>query len=30
MWLELLDACPGVEVFVWRPADFEDVVKVLT
>ena len=28
-WLELLGACPGVEVYLWRPADFNDVVRML-
>jgi hypothetical protein len=28
-WLALLRACPGVEVHLWRPADFNDVVEVL-
>jgi hypothetical protein len=28
-WIELLRACDGVEVYVWRPADFDDVAEVL-
>ena len=28
-WLELLARCPGIEVFVWRPSDFDRVVEVL-
>jgi hypothetical protein len=28
-WLALLGACPGVEVHLWRPADFNTVVEVL-
>jgi hypothetical protein len=28
-WLELLRQVPGVEVFVWRPADIEQVAGVL-
>lgn len=28
-WLDLLGACPGVEVHVWRPADIEAVAGVL-
>lgn len=28
-WLELLGACPGVEVYVWRPADLDAIVAVL-
>lgn len=27
--LELLRACPGVEVYVWRPSDFDQVREVL-
>jgi hypothetical protein len=29
LWLELLNDCPAVEVYVWRPADFPDVLEVL-
>lgn len=28
-WLDLLQRCPGVEVFTWRPADIERVAEVL-
>jgi hypothetical protein len=28
-WLDLLAACPGVEVYLWRPADLPRVVEVL-
>ena len=28
-WLDLLGACPGVEVYCWRPADWDEVVRVL-
>ncbi|HSS11797.1 MAG TPA: VRR-NUC domain-containing protein [Acidimicrobiales bacterium] len=28
-WLELLSQCPGVEVFVWRPTDLDNVTRVL-
>lgn len=28
-WLDLLRECPGLEVFVWRPSDFDDIVRVL-
>ena len=28
-WLDLLAECPGVEVFVWKPSDFDRVVDVL-
>lgn len=27
--LDLLDGCPGVETYVWRPDDWDDVVAVL-
>ena len=28
-WIDLLGQVPGVEVHVWRPADLDDIVKVL-
>jgi hypothetical protein len=28
-WLRLLGQCPAVEVYVWRPVDFPDVLEVL-
>lgn len=28
-WLAALSACSGVEVFVWRPGDFDEVARVL-
>lgn len=28
-WIELLEACPGIEVCVWRPADLETVAATL-
>lgn len=28
-WLELLRACPGVEVFLWRPSDLDEIVRIL-
>lgn len=28
-WLEMLRQVPGVEVFVWRPGDMEEIVEVL-
>jgi hypothetical protein len=28
-WQELLKQCPGVEVYVWRPCDQEQVARVL-
>ena len=29
MWLALLRACDGIEVFVWRPSDIRAVEEVL-
>ena len=29
MWLTALDACPGVEVFMWRPSDWDEIVEIL-
>jgi hypothetical protein len=28
-WLEALGSCPGVEVFLWRPADLEQIRLLL-
>jgi hypothetical protein len=28
-WLETLEACPGVETYLWRPGDLETLVRVL-
>jgi hypothetical protein len=28
-WLSLLRACPGVETYLWRPADFDAIAEVL-
>jgi hypothetical protein len=28
-WLELLRTIPGIEVYVWRPSDFDDMREVL-
>lgn len=28
-WLDLLKACDGVEVYLWRPAHFDEIVRVL-
>jgi hypothetical protein len=28
-WLDLLEACPGVETYLWYPADFDEIVRVL-
>jgi hypothetical protein len=30
VWLDLFRAVPGVEVYVWRPADWPEIVRVLT
>lgn len=29
VWLEALRQVPGIEVFVWRPSDFERIVECL-
>jgi hypothetical protein len=29
-WLAALALVPGIETFVWRPADFEEIQRVLT
>lgn len=29
-WLDLLRACQGVEVYIWRPSDWLKIVDVLT
>src|SRR5262249_32297407 len=29
-WLDLLGRCRGVEVFVWTPSMWDDIVKALT
>ncbi|HSS10542.1 MAG TPA: VRR-NUC domain-containing protein [Acidimicrobiales bacterium] len=28
-WLSLLQECPGVEVYLWRPADLDTVADIL-
>jgi hypothetical protein len=28
-WLDLLGQCAGVEVYLWRPADLDDVLRIL-
>ena len=28
-WLDILATVPGVEVYLWRPSEFEDIKKVL-
>ena len=27
--LALLEQCPGVESFVWRPSDFQEIMRIL-
>ena len=29
MWFHDLDECPGVEVYIWRPSDWDEIVEVL-
>jgi len=29
LWLAALRACPGVEVYIWRPSDYAKVEEVL-
>ena len=28
-WLGLLGECPGVETFLWKPSDFDEIARVL-
>jgi hypothetical protein len=28
-WLEALQACLGVECYLWRPSDMDDIVEIL-
>ena len=28
-WLDILATVPGVEVYLWRPSEFEEIKKVL-
>jgi hypothetical protein len=28
-WLDMLRACPGVETYLWRPADLDDIAAAL-
>lgn len=28
-WLSLLRQCPGIEVYLWRPSDLEQIADVL-
>ena len=29
MWFHDLDECPGVEVYIWRPSDWDEIVEVM-
>lgn len=29
-WLDALSEVPGVEVYLWRPSDFDEIAEVLT
>lgn len=29
-WLELLARCPGIEVYLWRPDDFDGIARLLS
>ena len=29
MWFHDLDECPGVEVYIWKPSDWNEIVEVL-
>lgn len=29
IWLQILQNCPGVEAYLWRPSDFEEIVSIL-
>ena len=28
-WLEALQHCPGVEAYLWRPSDLDEIVRIL-
>lgn len=28
-WADLLKECDGIEYYLWRPSDFEEIVKIL-
>lgn len=28
-WIKLLLDCPGVETYVWRPSDWDEIVRIL-
>lgn len=29
-WLDALKQCPGVETYLWRPSDLDDIALILT
>ena len=29
-WIDGLGRCPGVEVYLWRPADLDEILRVLS
>ncbi len=29
LWFHDLDECPGVEVYIWKPSDWSEIVEVL-
>ena len=29
VWMRALGECPGVEAYVWRPSDWDEIVRVL-
>ena len=29
MWFHDLDECPGVEVYIWKPSDWDEIVEVM-
>lgn len=29
IWLDELGQCPGIETYVWRPGDFDEIVSIL-
>lgn len=28
-WLDILDECPGCEIYLWRSGDIEDIARIL-
>ena len=29
LWFHDLDECPGVEVYIWKPSDWDEIVEVM-